>query len=111
MKNQRRMAALMVVALAVVIATGGLVASNMGFKLNKPLLDSNNSRSGTQSMAVPFNPQVGLANLADLFADIGHTVPAPRPNACATLNSVARYNTAVDSLDLYACGDLFPNPR
>ena len=47
MTNQRRMAALMVVALAVLIATGGLVASNMGFKLNYPLLDGGDPGSAS----------------------------------------------------------------
>ena len=105
MTNQRRMAALMVVALAVVIATGGLVASNMGFKLNYPLLDSSDagSQSGTQSIGLPYNRQVGLDLASDLFKDIGLSTSTCTQYACNCLSTIARYDTATDSLVTYAC--------
>ncbi len=54
------------------LATSMLVASNMGFKLNY-LLEATgaSSASGTNTIALPYNPQSGLNNVGDLFNDIG----------------------------------------
>ncbi len=106
MRNQRRMAALMVVALAALIATGGLVASNMGFKLNYTLLDSTDggSQSGTQSIGLPYNRQVGIDMASHLFRDIGTTVSTCGLNPCNCLDNIQRYDTATDQNAPYACG-------
>jgi hypothetical protein len=104
MTKQRKIAALTVVALAVVIATGGLVASNMGFKLNYPLLDSDNlgSESGNQTLGLPYNRQVGIDSASGLFRDIGTTISncgAP----CNCVSTISRYDTATDVLFAYSC--------
>jgi hypothetical protein len=100
------MAALLVVALVAIIATGGLVASNMGFKLNYPLLDSSNpnSNSGTQSIGLPYNRQVGIDDASDLFRDIGTTISTCGANPCNCLDNLQRYDTGTDSNAPYACG-------
>ena len=109
MRNQRRMAALLVVALVAIIATGGLVASNMGFKLNYPLLDATNgsSQSGTQTIGLPYNRQVGIDDASDLFRDIGTTISTCGANACNCLDNLQRYDSATDGNAPYACG--FPD--
>jgi hypothetical protein len=61
------------VALAVVLAAGGLLASNMGFKLNYPLLQTQVgvSASGTSTIALPDNRQSGVNAASSLMTDIG----------------------------------------
>lgn len=71
--SKSKMLALTVVAVAAVVLAGGLVASNMGFKLNYVLLGSTDpgSASGTNYVSLPYNPQVGIGNAQELFKDIG----------------------------------------
>lgn len=71
-----------VAALAVVLA-GGLLASNMGFKLNYALVAGNQpvpetavggnglSQDGTNELSLPDFPQTGLITANDLRLDIG----------------------------------------
>jgi len=72
MRNQRKLTALVVVATAAVVAAGGLWASNMGFKLNYPLQATQTgvSKTGRQTIGLPYNRQVGIDLAADLLADI-----------------------------------------
>jgi len=67
----------LVAALAVVLA-GGLLASNMGFKLNytliatgQPVPEGGNSADGTNEISLPDFPQAGMATANDLRLDIG----------------------------------------
>lgn len=74
----------LVAALAVVLA-GGLLASNMGFKLNYTLIQPGGavpeviagaptpglSQDGTNELSLPDFPQTGLATANDLRLDIG----------------------------------------
>jgi hypothetical protein len=62
-----------VVALAVVLAAGGVLASNMGFKLNYPLKKTaaGVSASGTNTLSLPDNRQANMDFAHDLFNDIG----------------------------------------
>lgn len=71
--TNRKMWALSVVALALVVTAGGLVASNMGFKLNKTLQATlaGTSLDGTNSIGLPFNPQVGMTTAALWATDMG----------------------------------------
>ena len=72
LNRKRALAATFVIAGLVVVMTGGLMASNMGFKLNRSLVAAGGSSiSGTNSLGLPFNRQVGIDNAAQLFADIG----------------------------------------
>jgi hypothetical protein len=72
MTNKRRMTALVVIAAAAIIVAGGLMASNMGFKLNYPLQaqQSGVSASGFQSIGLPYNRQVGIDTASQLKADV-----------------------------------------
>ena len=67
-------------ALAVLVAAGGLYASNMAFKLNYTLRSTTPgvSLNGTNTLALPFNQQTNLVNAGDLLSDIGGTVAVAR---------------------------------
>ncbi len=88
-----------VVALAVVILAGGLLASNMGFKLNYQLTYG---QSGKNLVALPFN-RAGNVNAAkDLFFDIGTT---------ANLASVQRLLKISDTYQTYKGTATAPGPN
>ena len=86
-----------VLGLVAVLVVGGLLASNMGFKLNYALdsQGTNGSNSGTNTLALPYNQQTNLANAFDLINDInagaGSTV----------VGSVSKYVIATDGLETY----------
>jgi hypothetical protein len=85
----------MVVALAVVLTASGLLASNMGFKLNRTLKKGDGgvtSLSGTNTIGLPFNQQSGMNKAHDLFNDIGGK---------AQVTSVKRFVKASDQLQTY----------
>lgn len=67
-------------ALAVLVAAGGLYASNMAFKLNYTLraTTAGVSLNGTNTLALPFNQQTNLVTAGDLLADIGGTAAVAR---------------------------------
>ena len=71
--TKRTYIGVLTVALAVVLAAGGLLASNMGFKLNYPLLQTQVgvSASGTSTIALPDNRQSGVNAASSLMTDIG----------------------------------------
>jgi len=75
--RKRMFVGMLVAALAVVLA-GGLLASNMGFKLNYPLIaasqavpEGGTSLDGTNDLSLPDNPQGGFVSANDLRLDIG----------------------------------------
>jgi hypothetical protein len=86
--SKRRFIGATVVGLATVALAGGLIASNMGFKLNKTLIVAGQpvsgvgevapftSLNGTSSLGLPFNRQVGMVNASQLKTDIGVTCVA-----------------------------------
>ena len=96
MTRNRSLTALFVVAVAVVLLTGGLMASNMGFKLNRSLVAAGGgappSNSGTQLLALPYNRQVGIDMASDLFSDIG------------SVQTISKYETLTDTYTLYTFG-------
>ena len=98
MRNQRRLTALIVVALAAILVTGGLVASNMGFKLNYPLKKAAGgvSKSGTQTIGLPYNRQVGIDTAKDLFADI--------TASGIGVQNIQRFDILTDQNSLYVVG-------
>jgi hypothetical protein len=87
--------ALVVIATAAVIAAGGLMASNMGFKLNYPLVAGSDpsSNSGFQSIGLPYNRQVGINDAAQLKADI--------EAGGVGVGSIQKYNILSDQNDPY----------
>jgi len=70
--SKRTFVGVMVVALAVVVMAGGLLASNMGFKLNYTLSATlaGTSKTGTNTLALPDLRQTGLNTAKNLMDDI-----------------------------------------
>ena len=99
MTNKRRVTALVAIACAVIIATGGLVASNMGFKLNYPLTAATTgvSKSGTQTIGLPYNKQVNVDYASQLLADI--------VTGGVSAVKLEKYNPVNDQNDPYPPGD------
>jgi hypothetical protein len=93
--------ALAVVAVAAIVVAGGLMASNMGFKLNFPLTGPSPgvSNSGSQLFGLPYNQQVGINTVSQLLADIQTNVPGAF--------QIQRFNPVTDGYDAYpgAAGD------
>lgn len=80
------------VVMACVMASG-LIASNMGFKLNYPLANQGaSSKSGTNTIGLPFNRQSGLDTASDLLIDIGGT---------ADVINIQGFLEATDGLQVY----------
>jgi hypothetical protein len=87
----------LVAVLAVVLA-GGLVASNMGFKLNYTLIaggqavpEGGTSLDGTNDLSLPDFPQSGMVSANDLRLDIG--LPAN--------GGISKFLRATNSLQTY----------
>jgi hypothetical protein len=62
-----------VAIVAVLILAGGIVASNMGFRIVRPLKAADGgveSLSGVNSLGLPYVPKPGLATVADLWDDL-----------------------------------------
>jgi hypothetical protein len=72
MTNHRRVIALVVIAVAAAVVAGGLMASNMGFKLNYPLQNTQGgvSNTGRNTIGLPYNRQVGIDTASQLLADV-----------------------------------------
>jgi hypothetical protein len=98
----KRNVALILAGAAVLLVGGGLFASNMGFKLNLQL-KSTGTASGTNTIGLPFNRQIGLNNGFQLIQDINNTgVPT---NGVVNL---AFYSSSTDGTSLYAGGPTDP---
>jgi hypothetical protein len=88
----------MVVALAMILTAGGLLASNMGFKLNyqlkatgSSLPEGGTSLTGLNTIGLPFNAQTGLTNASGLRTDIG----------AASVQNIQKFIRTSDSFILY----------
>ena len=94
MNKNRSMTVMVLVLAAAVVITGGLMASNMGFKLNRALLAGTDpgSNSGTQTIGLPYNRQVGIDTASDLFKDL------------SDVQNIQKYATASDTYQLYTFG-------
>ena len=80
--SKRTFVLVMAFALTAVLATGGLLASNMGFKVTYTLNGAGSGGwvSNENTLALPFLPQLGFANAASLQSDIQSdcgVTPAP----------------------------------
>jgi len=92
--SKRSFVGVMVVVLAVVVMAGGLLASNMGFKLNYVMNSSGASplsKSGTTTIALPDNRQAGLNTAKQLMDDVG----------LANVTNVQKYLIATDTTQAY----------
>jgi hypothetical protein len=87
---------LVALGLAGLLVGGGLLASNMGFKLNYALDGPgvNGSATGTSTLGLPFHQQTNLANALDLINDMNAAGPG-------TVNSVSKFVKSTDGLLTY----------
>ncbi len=87
------------VALCAILAAGGILASNMGFKLNYPVNKTGTagSKSGTNTISLPFFRQTGLNDSFELIKDI-EGVSAP---PFSKVISVSKFLEASDGLQTY----------
>jgi len=70
--NRKMVVGAVLVALAVVMTAGTLVASNMGFKLNYSLDGPGGvAKTGNSTLALPDNRQAGVNTARQLMEDIG----------------------------------------
>lgn len=93
--GKRVFVTMMVVAAAVVLTVGGVVASNMGFKANVQLLAADGgvtSLNGTNTLALPFNRQTNVDTASDLLNDLGGT---------ANVLSVQKFLRASNTFQVY----------
>jgi hypothetical protein len=90
------LAGVAVAGAAALVLAGGLMASNMGFKLNLPLLaQGGSSASGTNYIGLPYNQQVGMVTARDLFADIA---------LGGAVQLISQHNKTDDSFEVYTFG-------
>jgi len=85
-----------IAAVAMVGLAGGLMASNMGFKLNRQLRAADGgvtSKTGSQTLAIPYNPQVGMTQASHLFSDI---------LAAGAAQNVQKFLPATDTFQVYS---------
>lgn len=87
----------------VLLVGGGLFASNMGFKLNYQLIRTGTA-SGTNTIALPWNPQVGIDDAFDLIGDINST-----GSPTNSVERIERWLPATNSVTLYS-GSLVDPP-
>ncbi len=93
----------LVVAVATVLLAGGLFASNMAFKLvyrmeaqGTPVPGGGTSRSGLQSIALPYYQQTNLSNALDLINDMGGTgIISSVQVWVRTINAFGQYSGAL----------------
>jgi hypothetical protein len=78
----------------VLLVGGGLYASNMGFKLNYQLQGVN---TGTNTIALPWNPQVGISDAFDLIGDINST-----GTPLNSVERIERWLPATNGVELYS---------
>jgi hypothetical protein len=95
------LAATAIAGVAVLVLAGGLMASNMGFKLNLPILAlGGGSASGTNYIALPYNPQVGMTTARHLYEDMVLT---------GGVTSIQKHDKATDGFIIYnVTGGTFP---
>ena len=91
-----------VLVVAALLAVGGLFASNMGFKVNFPMLAGSDAGSlnGTNLLALPFNRQTGLTTAKSLIDDIGS----------ANVISVSRLIESTNAFEVYDGTLVTPDP-
>lgn len=88
------------VALCAILAAGGILASNMGFKLNYPLNKpgTNGSKSGTNTLSLPYFRQTGMNDAFALVQDIEGGGPP-----FSKVSNISKFLESTDSLQVYTC--------
>ena len=92
--SKKNFSVAMGVALAMVLAVGGVLASNMGFKVNLLMQKAAGgvSATGKNALALPFNRQTGLNNSKNLIDDV---------DLLANITNVQKHIRATDGFQLY----------
>ncbi len=90
-----------ILGMVALLAISGIVASNMGFKLNYRLESSAaaGSLSGTNTLGLPYNKQTGIVTAFNLIGDIGPTNVASVSNFIESTDGFAVYTGAKGSPD------------
>jgi hypothetical protein len=94
---KKRVFLMAAMGLVATLVAGGLVASNMGFKLNAQLLGPapGVSSSGNNAIALPYNQQTSITTAEDLINDINAVAGSD------VVGSVSRFVKADNSLESY----------
>ncbi len=92
-----------ILGLVALLAISGIIASNMGFKLNYRMnaVTPAVSLSGTNTLGLPYNRQFGIDTALALINDLGGTV---------NVSSVANFVEATDGFDVYTGIKGSPSP-
>ncbi len=106
--RKKTLFAVMTVAVCAIVAAGGLLASNMGFKLNYRLntaAGGGGVGTGKNTLSLPYFRQSGQNNAFDLMSDIGSGSVVP-------VVSVSKFNEASDTFGVYTArmGSPLPTP-
>lgn len=107
--TKRKKIGTVVAVVAVLVVAGGLMASNMGFKLNYTLVaggqpvagsgESGNSLDGHNTIGLPFFRQSGLNSASALRTDIGGATPPGIEKFLRNSNSIITYSGSRGQLD------------
>lgn len=94
--SRKKIFVVLALAVCVLATAGGLLASNMGFKLNYLLQSTTGgqSLSGKQIVSLPYFRQTGVDNAFQLMLDIGG-------GAVTNIASVSKYNKSTDLYQTY----------
>jgi hypothetical protein len=106
--RKKTLFAVITVALCAIVAAGGLLASNMGFKLNYRLTTNTaggGAGSGKNTLALPYFRQTGMNDALQLMTDIGSGSIVP-------VGSVSKFLEASDTFAVYSgrMGSPTPTP-
>jgi hypothetical protein len=96
--TKKSLFAVIAVAVCAILAAGGLLASNMGFKLNYGLtgpVANGGVGTGKNTLALPHFRQTGMNDATALLQDIQGTT------TLTTVQSVSRYNVSTDLFQAY----------
>jgi hypothetical protein len=96
------------VAICAILAATGIMASNMGYKLNKPLYKPAPaiSKSGTNTLGLPYFRQTGLDTSFTLIQDIENGGPP-----FSKVVSISKCLEASDTLQVYTGRMASPGPN
>jgi hypothetical protein len=92
--SKKNFSVVMGVALAMVLAVGGVIASNMGFKLNYLMQKPTGgvSLTGKSALSLPYNRQTGMNNSKNLLDDI---------DVVANITNIQRHVRSTDVFQAY----------
>jgi len=99
--RKKTLFAVVTVSLCAIVAAGGLLASNMGFKLNYRLTagaGAGGAGTGKNTLALPYFRQTGLNDALQMMGDIGNTGGGPN---IVPVASTSRFLEVSDTFAVY----------